>query len=351
MAVESVVTEDRGASGTAAIEIDGSKEYDDAFAEAAQAGEKADLSAADDPANLETEEKPVEENPAVEAVADAAAAAIPPVVEEPVQPEVETLEKMEQRYKSLQGIHRHDKEAWEGEKAALLAQIEEAKKPAAVETPKAPTEAELAAAEKFVDSLTPEQKEQLEAYDSEFDTISKMEGIKRNVALSALRKEIQGWKESIEEKLTAQEATLTPIRTRVEEETQADHFNAIKQGYVGEDGAHVPGHPDYEKYRDDGSVLAWINTYPDYLRTGLKRAYEKGTAAEVIDLFNRFKEANDIHNQPSSGAEVIQLSQKKAQRKAALAAVPGRAGAVSLTQPDLNDFDGAFEEASKRAGG
>jgi hypothetical protein len=350
-------TDDRGASGTAGTAGVETSEQD-AFAagwdEAIEADKPPDQQAADISANLFESDNGTagtagtETLDIVEDAGTAGTAGIPASERQPG----ESDEKWEQRYLSLQGIHKHDKQTWETEKAQLLGELEEAKKPKPAEKKEATAE-EKAAAEKFIDSLTDEQKQELESYQAEFDVVSRMEGLQRTVALNTLRKEIEGWKTEILGRIAKTEETLTPITSKVAEDEKEAHFLAIRQGYVAEDGTKVNGHPDYQTYVDNGAVEEWIRTFPVYLQASFKKVLAKGTAEEVIDLFTRFKEANNIPNISSTEdhATVIQLSEKKAQRKAALAAVNGRRGAVNLTQADTEDFDGAWDEANQKGGG
>jgi hypothetical protein len=80
-----------------------------------------------------------------------------------------------------------------------------------------------------------------------------------------------------------------------------EHFDRIKKV-----------HPDYEKYRDDGSLKSWIDKQPAYLRKEMQRVYNEGESDEVIDLYSRFKKANNIPiveapapAQPYSGKDSI----------------------------------------------
>lgn len=321
-------------------------EFTDAFKEADKVGDRADLSAADDPANKK-EELPVVVLPVV----------TPPVVETPPietppieQQPGETEEKFEQRYKTLQGIHKHDRETWEIEKTKLLFDLEEAKKP---KTPEVIPSPEKVAANTFVDSLTDDQKERLKVYERDFDMVSEMEGIKRGTELGKLKKEmmdtIQTWKDEFITKLTETETNITsriaPAVKLVEDNDQENHFSMIREGYVREDGTSVPGHNDFEKFRDDGSLSAWIESKPKYLQPALKETYSKGSATDVIDLISDFKKDNNIPLTSQPSADVIPINTAKAAKKQALSTVTSRGRAVNLNVAVADDFEGAFNEA------
>jgi hypothetical protein len=284
----------------------------------------------------------------------------PPAAEEPIpaeKPDVipaeplgqqpgESDEKYEQRYKSLQGIHKHDLETWRDEKAALLAQLEEAKKPKAPEPTPSPEPEKPSTS--FVDSLTDEQKEQLEQYENDFDLVSKMEGIKRNAELAKLRKEMQAWKDDVSSQIALQENRIAPAVKLVEENEQEAHFNLIRNGYTAEDGTAVQGHSDFEKFRDDGSITAWIESKPKYLQPALKQTYSKGTAVDVIDLFTDFKRDNGILTETETDQTPDNVVQMKALKKQALTPVTSRRGAVNTLIAAKDDFDGGWDEAQNK---
>jgi hypothetical protein len=51
-------------------------------------------------------------------------------------------------------------------------------------------------------------------------------------------------------------------------------------------------HPDFEKYRDDGSLQLWINRQPTHLRESLLKTYKEGDADSLIALITLFKKDN-----------------------------------------------------------
>ncbi len=359
------VTDDRGTLDTKDEKVEDlvadpvADPFDEAFVEASKPGEKPDISTADNPDNVKDEKvKEVVKTPPVETVEISSVIdEKKPIIDSSLQQPDETDEKYEQRYKTLQGIHKHDKETWETERTKLLSDLEEAKKPKTPieDTTKKPTKEETAAADAFIDSLTPEQKEELDKYEADFDVVSKMEGIKRTREMAKLRKEmettIQKIKEEVESKLTATETNLTsriaPAIKLAEDSDQESHFSIIREGYVREDGTIVPGHNDFEKFRDDGSLLAWIESKPKYLQPTLKTTYENGTATDVVDLISDFKQENNIKSIPNPPDNVVQLNPSKAAKIQALTSVTGRRGAVnaSVISAVSDDFEGAFDEA------
>jgi len=358
-----VIPDDRGADGTAGADGIETPVLDDdvfasAFEKAEEEGDKADLSAADDPKNQKDEEEmvKVDGEPPVKTEAEIAAetAAVieaAKVKDEPVvEPVIEDAAKIEQKYKTLQGIHRHDKETWEEEKTTLLSQLEEAKKPIEPDAKK-PTKGEIvASAEAFKENLTDDQKAELEAYETDFDTVSRMEGLKRERELNALRKDMQEWKESVTAEFTATKSQVEPAIKLIQDNETDAHFNAIRDGYTLDDGTVVEGHNDYENYVKDGSLKTWIETKPAYIRRGMERVYNQGNVQDAIDLFTDFKRENNISIQTPSD-NVVDLESKRTSKKAALVAVDTRRAAVQARSAVATNYEDAFDEALNKLGG
>ena len=349
-----VIPTDRGADGTSGIEAIAPVVDDDVFAEAFEKaeveGDKADLSAADDPKNQKDEEEMVKvDTLPVKSEAEIAAETAAETAKDKlvVEPVVEDAAKVEQKYKTLQGIHRHDKETWGEEKQTLLDQLEEAKKVIVPETKK-PIKEETV--EAFEESLTDDQKVELEAYESDFDTVSKMEGLKRTRELAKLRKEMQDWKESVTAELTATRTQVEPAIKLVQESETEAHFNSIRDGYTLEDGTVVEGHIDYDKYVKDGTLKSWIETKPAYIRRGMERVYNQGSVQDAIDLLSDFKRESNISIQAPLD-NVVDLESKRIGKKVALAAVDTRRAAVQARSAVATNYEDAFDEALNKSGG
>lgn len=327
-------------------ELDGTirdAEFDAAFKEAQGESVKkvdAELNPAE-PIPGEVVPSVVESKPAEPA--KPAEVPIPPV---PGEKPGETEEDFKQKYLTLQGIHKHDREQARIEKEELQSQLEVAKKPVPpTPTPvveKSPEDIESARAA-FIAALTPEQQEALKTYEQEFDVVSKMEGLKREVELKALRKEFQSdlqkWKDEMTSNLTTSLETInTKIAPVIQLETDVDkarHFDVIRQE-----------HSDFETYRDDGTIMKWIESKPRYMQESLRKTYEQGAAEDVVDLITDFKRENNITiEQPSENTNIVDIKNKRDEKKQNLRTVGGRKVAVSASHSVADDFEGAFDEA------
>ena len=332
----------------------------DVFSEAFDVAEKTatpDLSDADDPAKQKEPEpepkKDAEDEPVKEPEKEPEKTVVKDPPAEPVKPEQkdgESDEAYKQRWLTLQGIHKSDKEKWESREKELLAEVEAAKKPAEP-APVDKKEAEPFDLRKILDGiLTDEQKAELKDYEAEFDMVSKMEGLKRDVAFTKLREEFDSWKKSFADELRSQlKPTETFVAETKEAREEADkifHFDSIRTA-----------HPDFETYRDDGTVLKWIESKPAYLQVGMKEAYEHGAAADVISLLADFKKENNITT-PSAEAvpdNVVEIDKKKqeieaekAKKKKAMESPISRRGAVNPSHGIADDFESAFDEALQK---
>lgn len=257
----------------------------------------------------------------------------PPKPAEKPDEKDENSETFKQRWSTLQGIHKRDKDEWEKEKATLAAQLEEAKKPKAPENAAKPDEKK--SEDDIADLLTEEEKKQLAEYEKDFATVTNMEGLKRKVEITRLEKKFDKFIKDILEKVTEHGAQIGPIAQRVVRDTEAEHFDTIKDK-----------HNDFEKYRDDGSILGWINEKPAYMRPSLLEAYNNGTAQDVIDLVSDFKKEKNISTVATTDtSKVTDLNSKKEERRQALADVSTRRAAVNSSQAISEDFESAFDEA------
>lgn len=241
---------------------------------------------------------------------------------------IDTKPDYEHQWKTLQGMFRHEKEEWLNEKEKMLAQLEAAKAQPKPDEKKEedPTIKELLASL----DLTDEQKAQLEEYDSEFDVVSKMEGLKRKSEMARLKLELHEMLQGFRKEFAAQQQPVKEFIDETQKEREeADvkaHFKTI-----------ADAHPDFTKYRDDGSIKSWIESKPTYLRKRLVEIYSAGTAEDIVEMLDDFKTESSIQNEDASRA--------KADKKKTLTPPVTRKGAVNASMSVASDFDGAFDEA------
>jgi hypothetical protein len=260
----------------------------------------------------------------------------------------------EQKWKSLNGILKSTETKFKNEIAQVTAERDTLKKTVEDLSKKKEDKKDADKDSEPEDNLTAEQKALLAQYDTEFDTVSKMEGIKREKELKKLEKKIRAdYDKRIEDLQTRLDSKVKPIEESLQKTDENEHFKFIKSG-----------HPDFEIYRDDGSILTWIETKPKYLQDALKKTYNEGLAADVVELITDFKRENNLledknKNQHSDDADdktdnkdVIDLNKKrqeqKDKKKQDLTTVSTKRGAVNVAHASASDFDSAWDEAVKK---
>jgi len=103
-----------------------------------------------------------------------------------------------------------------------------------------------------------------------------------------------------------------------------------------------------------GQLTSWASRQPAYLRTAYEHVIKSGTAAEVVDLINRYKQ-DTMPAQPATPAAAAAAAQPAAVSPApvnpALAAAAARLAPVATKRTNVvappTDFDTAFAEFAK----
>jgi hypothetical protein len=214
----------------------------------------------------ESNEKPeIDGEPPVETKPDDIITPDPPTPSTP-DPRLTQLESernlLAQQYSTLQGMFKAEKGNWEKEKEALKTDLLTRKSSDIMEG--------------ILESMSEEDRKLVEEYDSEFDTVSKAESLKRKALLAGIERKF-------EQKFDLFKGALAEIITTLQTKEDATHFSSLRTA-----------HPDYESLRDSGKILGWIESQPKYLRGGLTAAYQNGAADDVIDLITRFKKETGL---------------------------------------------------------
>jgi hypothetical protein len=76
---------------------------------------------------------------------------------------------------------------------------------------------------------------------------------------------------------------LAPLQAKQLESAADDHFNTIAKA-----------HPDVEQIAQSAELENWIESQPSFVRDGYKAVIENGTAAQVIEALNTFKQATGV---------------------------------------------------------
>jgi hypothetical protein len=273
-------------------------DFDKAFAEAAQAAQA-------EPVKVEM----VKEEPKPEVVKEEPkpeAAKVEPVKEEP-KSEVVKVEPVKEEPKPE------------------VVKVEPVKvEPVKVEpVVKSPEQIAAEAALKDYEPTADEQKA-LETFAKDFPT----ERIAIEARLQALDRVVdQRVSKAVKEVLQIVYKDFAPIAQGYSTDAQEKHVRAVHEAV-----------PDFDAIV--GKVPVWIKTQPTYLQPAMQAAYDKGSTADVIDLFKTYKVANGavvaapvVKPKPADADDLAPVNSKRS--------TPAPKGGA-----DKDDFDGAFAEAA-----
>jgi ElaB/YqjD/DUF883 family membrane-anchored ribosome-binding protein len=117
---------------------------------------------------------------------------------------------------------------------------------------------------------------------------------------------------------------------RQAEEIRDQHFQDIRSK-----------HSDFDALVENGTLREWIDTKPLIFQESLNRVAAKGTAEEVIEMFDQLKADLGLkspHN-PTKGDKRDKLK--------SMVAVRGSAPVIPRDKPAASDYDAAWEEATR----
>lgn len=321
--------------------------FDTAFNEAAEAEEK-DASESQKPTGGEKkeEEKKVEEVKKEEADGTDKSAAAPEKKEEvPEKPAVskEDFEKLNQQYKSLQGMYN-----------SLVGKVNEATKTPAKADEGKDTPPVTTLDDKFFDDLYSDlskaEKDIVGQIDGEFDVITKAVDIK---TAHALKKTVQAVQKATTELMTtelkklalAAKKRMDDIESKVVKSEDDAHFDTVK-------GAH----PDYQKYVDDGSLSTWIDSLSPSKKKAYTTIYNEGEASEVIDMFDEFKEVKGItkaekkEEKTDKDEPPAKTGDDKVRQLESLKGKTTGVNATGVGSQKAQDYESSWDEAMRGSG-
>jgi hypothetical protein len=181
-----------------------------------------------------------------------------------------------------------------------------------------------------------DEKKQLDHFKAEWSDISQAVDIRIKEIEGVLTQRILNAAQTV---LQLVNQDVAPVLQRQTVDAETRHFATIKAA-----------HSDYDAVIAD--VPGWIQKQPKYLQTALQAAYDGGDAEAVTDLISRFKESTGrVTPQKSEQTPASPKPATDPAAAAALAPVSSKRSTASpgAGAPDMNDFDGAFDEAASKA--
>lgn len=181
-----------------------------------------------------------------------------------------------------------------------------------------------------------EEKKQLDHFNTEWSDISQAVNIRIKEIEGVLTQRILNAAQTV---LQLVNQDVAPVLQRQTVDAQTRHFATIKAA-----------HSDYDAVIEQ--VPGWIQKQPKYLQPALQSAYDEGDAEAVTDLISRFKASTgSVTPQKSEQTPANPKPATDPAAAAALAPVSSKRSTASPAAgaPDMNDFDGAFDEAVGKA--
>ncbi len=116
---------------------------------------------------------------------------------------------------------------------------------------------------------------------------------------------------------------LAPLQAKQLESAADEHFSAIAKA-----------HPDVEQVAQSAEFANWIEAQPSFVRDGYKSVIEGGTAAQVIEALNTFKQATGTRAatlaKPSAAAAAqAAIAKAKTAPPMSLSEIPAGTNAVT----------------------
>jgi hypothetical protein len=173
-----------------------------------------------------------------------------------------------------------------------------------------------------VNPFTPEEQDFLKTYENDWSDVSRAEEIKRRV-------EYQGLTRYIFDQVAQ---AMAPLEQAVQQLMSQARLGGVKAAVS-----------DYDTLKP--KLDAWIEKQPTYLQSAYKHVIQSGSAEDVADLVARYKKEAGGPAPTSTRKPVAELPTPAKQAVEALAPVSSERSAPASHEPDLNDFDSAFERA------
>lgn len=118
----------------------------------------------------------------------------------------------------------------------------------------------------------------------------------------------------VEQKVAAQvearvQEALSPLAKQSEEKAVESHYNAI-----------YTAHPDADSVAESQELQNWIDSQPSFLRNAYSDVFNQGTATQIIEMLDQFKQATGLQQAAPAKQDVRAAAQ--AAVKQAQAQVP-----------------------------
>ncbi len=177
---------------------------------------------------------------------------------------------------------------------------------------------------------TEEEKKAMDTFAKEFPN----EYMAVQAQLKSERKAMSGEiYKAVQEVLQQVSQVVTPLAQGFADEATEKHVKAIYEA-----------HKDYDDVID--AIPAWVKKQPAYLRDAYGRVLKEGSTQEVIDLVARFKQETGRTAAPPPKKDEPKPGPTPEDIAAGLPVTSRRTGPSERASKNMQDFDGAFDEAA-----
>lgn len=128
---------------------------------------------------------------------------------------------------------------------------------------------------------------------------------------------------------------MAPIKADREKQADDAHNDAI-----------YAKHPDADSIVESKEFGDWFNAQPAYAKPGIAATFDKGTSAQVVEVFDRFKHETGATPTPVpdansvKGAAQAAIAKAQAAPPASLSDIPGGKAAATSREEQLAGMDG-----------
>ena len=189
------------------------------------------------------------------------------------------------------------------------------------------------------EALTPEEQAALKEVETNFpDTAAALKAVERIAfakAENAFNKKLAHFQETIEQRFAQVSQDFAPAIATAQVVAQNTHQAEILKGHA-------------DAFEIVPKVEEWANSQPDFLKNTYNAVLDKGSASQIVELFNIFKKETNgsVKGPPSSTPTPEETAQKAAKEKKLQSQEGVRSRqAAQKGGIDEDDFESAFNAA------
>ena len=112
------------------------------------------------------------------------------------------------------------------------------------------------------------------------------------------------------------DARVNEAMAKIEQKLQPYEAVAAKSATEQHYSTIYERHPDADSIAESAELAAWIDSQPSFVRPGYKAILEKGTATEVVEFFDAFKQATGLTQTAKPGKTDLATAAQDAIAKA-----------------------------------